>query len=201
MAAGHAEPRDAHAGADRGRAHAWPVRGDPPDDLMPGDHRQFRIRQLAVDQMKIGAADAAGRDVDPDLAGAGLRTRERARHEGLPRALAHHCLHRGGHGPPAGLRLYADFAFELHPQLERADLERHPRRIRATAERAVTLGPRDRMLDLALRLHADTLQELANALVQGFLVHRGLPTNSLVKTWTTFAARNIPSPRRARRCP
>ena len=38
------------------------------DDLVPRHDRQFRVFQFAVDHMQIGAADAAGRDLDQDFA-------------------------------------------------------------------------------------------------------------------------------------
>ena len=45
--------------------------GDATDDLMSEHERKLRLGQLAVDDVKIGAAHAARLDVDPDLAGPG----------------------------------------------------------------------------------------------------------------------------------
>jgi hypothetical protein len=41
---------------------------DGPDDLMARDDRQLRRREFAVDDVEVGAADAAGADADQDLA-------------------------------------------------------------------------------------------------------------------------------------
>ena len=66
MAARMAEPRDADAGPKR-QADALASRLDPADDLMPRHDRQLRIGQVAVDHVQVGAADAAGRDRQPNL--------------------------------------------------------------------------------------------------------------------------------------
>src|SRR5438309_283482 len=50
-------------------------RPHPPDDLVAGHDRQLRIGQLAIDHMQIGSADAAGRDLHQDFAGARRRNR------------------------------------------------------------------------------------------------------------------------------
>ena len=71
MAAGVAEPRHADARAER-RVDAVADRLDPADDLVAGNDRQLRIGQFAVDDVQIGAADAAGLDAHADLAGARL---------------------------------------------------------------------------------------------------------------------------------
>ena len=68
-AAGMAEPgnADAPSGPERRHAVAGPV--DDADDLVTGHDRQTRIRQLAVDDVQVGPADAAGLDADQDLTG------------------------------------------------------------------------------------------------------------------------------------
>ena len=55
-AAGIAEPRHADALTHREAGYALPDRRDPPDDLMARHDRQFRVFQVAIDHMKIGAA-------------------------------------------------------------------------------------------------------------------------------------------------
>ena len=72
-AAGRAEPGHADPLAQGKAGDAGAERRDPADDLMAGDDRQLRVRQFAVDHMQVGAAHAAGRDLDQDLAGPRLR--------------------------------------------------------------------------------------------------------------------------------
>jgi hypothetical protein len=67
MAARMAEPRDADAGPKR-QADPLASRLDPADDLMPRHDRQLWVRQIAVDHVQVGAADAAGLDRQPNLA-------------------------------------------------------------------------------------------------------------------------------------
>jgi hypothetical protein len=74
-AAGGAEPRHANARADRDAGHASADRGDATDNLVPGHDREFGIGKLAVDHVQIGAADAAGRNLDQNLACRRLRNR------------------------------------------------------------------------------------------------------------------------------
>ena len=66
VAAGMAEPGHADARAEL-QTDAVAGRLDPADDLVAGDDRQLRVRQFAVDDMQIGAADAAGLDPHADL--------------------------------------------------------------------------------------------------------------------------------------
>ncbi len=72
--AGARQPADAYARPNRQRG-ALPDRLDHADDLMPGNDRKRDLRQLAVDDVQIGAADAAGLDPQPRLAGPGRRLR------------------------------------------------------------------------------------------------------------------------------
>ena len=46
---------------------------DETDDLMAGNERQLGLRQLSVDDVQVGSADAAGRDCNEDLALGRLR--------------------------------------------------------------------------------------------------------------------------------
>ena len=65
--AGLGEPGDADpvTGA-KGRDRAAGV-DHAPDDFVPGRHRVDGLRQLAVDEMQVGAADAAGAHLDENL--------------------------------------------------------------------------------------------------------------------------------------
>jgi hypothetical protein len=55
-------------GAKRKTADAGTDRSHPADNLVAGHDRQLRIRQFAVDHVQIGATDAAGRNLNQDLA-------------------------------------------------------------------------------------------------------------------------------------
>jgi hypothetical protein len=70
--AGVAKPRNANPLPDAEALDTRPDRIDAADDFMAGDDRQDRIGQLTIDDVQIRAADAAGRDIHPDLAGARL---------------------------------------------------------------------------------------------------------------------------------
>jgi len=69
MAAGTAKPGNADAHAEGQAFHAAANGIDTADNLMAGDDGQFGIGQIAVDDMEIGAADAAGGDGDTNFAG------------------------------------------------------------------------------------------------------------------------------------
>src|SRR5205814_255977 len=63
-------------------------------------------------------------------------------------------------------------AVELHLQLQAGDLQGHLRRQRlAATERLGGEALGHRLLDLALRVDAHRLEELADAEVEGFLIH------------------------------
>ncbi len=70
-AAGPAQPGDADAVADFKLNDAIAPLRHFADDLMAEDERQFGLRQFAVDNVQIGAADGAGVDADQELARAG----------------------------------------------------------------------------------------------------------------------------------
>ena len=67
---GMAEPRDADARAEL-EAHALADRLDAADNLMSRHDGQLRIGQFAVDDVQVGATDAAGLDPDANLARSG----------------------------------------------------------------------------------------------------------------------------------
>src|SRR5262249_56157263 len=74
-AVGRAEPRHADALADRQARYAGTRRRNASDDLVAGNERQLRMRQLAVDHVKIGAADTAGVDLEKKVFALGQRER------------------------------------------------------------------------------------------------------------------------------
>jgi hypothetical protein len=66
---------------------------DASDDLVPRHQRQFGIRQFAVDDVEVGAADATRCDLHHDLAG-GRRGRRPLAHDEWPaQLLEHHRAH------------------------------------------------------------------------------------------------------------
>src|ERR1051326_8051065 len=82
---------------------------------------------------------------------------------------------------------YADLAVERHAHAERGDLEGALYRQRFAALQLARLDRLlHRLLDLALRAHPPHLQELADAEVEGFLVHQCSPLRILF-------ARSLPS--------
>ncbi len=68
MAAGPPQPGYADALARDEVGDACSAADHPADDLVTGDHRQHRIGQLAVDEVEVGAAHAAGFHPQQDLA-------------------------------------------------------------------------------------------------------------------------------------
>ncbi len=76
--AGVAEPGHADARAGREAHDAGAERVDTTDDAAPRDHGQQRVREDAVDDVKVRGADAAGADLDPHLPGTRAALRELA---------------------------------------------------------------------------------------------------------------------------
>ncbi len=70
MAARMAEPRNANALAKAQMGDIGADRIDPSHDLMSRYDRYFRIRQFAVNDVKIGTADAASADANANFAAA-----------------------------------------------------------------------------------------------------------------------------------
>ena len=92
-AAGGAEPRHADALAEREAADALADRRDAADDLVPRHDRQLGVLQLAIDDVQVGAADAAGGDLDQQLPRPRLRQRPFPQDQRGPRAVEHHGAH------------------------------------------------------------------------------------------------------------
>ena len=92
-ATGVAEPRNADA-----LTHAQPFDGRPDhidtaDDLVAGDDRHLRIGQLAIDNMQVCAADAAGGNLDSNLTRPRLPIGKIGPFKRSPKLFQHHRLH------------------------------------------------------------------------------------------------------------
>jgi len=97
MSARAPEPWHADASADGVLGDAGAALDDCADDLVTRNYRHLRVGQLAFDEVKIGAADAAGADSDQHLPGSWRRARQRLEAQGQPRRGKQHRLHGGWH--------------------------------------------------------------------------------------------------------
>jgi LTXXQ motif family protein len=93
MSAGLTKPRNADAAANlmRVEAAAHPI--DPSDNFVAGNDGKLRIWQVAVDDVKIGAAHAAGGDTNPYFAVGRPGVGALHKLERRPRTFQHHRTH------------------------------------------------------------------------------------------------------------
>jgi hypothetical protein len=63
------------------------------DNLVSGNERKLGVRQVAVDDVEIGAADGARRNFDKHLAGTRTRRLPLNQPQGMASSLEHHRLH------------------------------------------------------------------------------------------------------------
>ncbi len=87
-----AEPWHADTAADPFRIRA--DRLDHADDLVVGDERQLRLRQVFIDHMQIGPAHGTGLDPQSYLSGTWVGKRAFDRYQRLSDFLKHHRSHR-----------------------------------------------------------------------------------------------------------
>ena len=73
-----------------------------PDDLVARHERELGLGELAVDDVKVRPAHAAGEDAEDDLAGAGTRLVDVIEPQRLPRTMQAHRFHHGIQYPPLG---------------------------------------------------------------------------------------------------
>ena len=96
LAAGPAEPRDPDPVAGSEALRPGPRPDHLGDHLMAEDQRQLRLGQFGVDDVEVGAADAAGDHPREQLAAPRLRIGDLGLHERLPGTLEddrpHACL-------------------------------------------------------------------------------------------------------------
>ena len=93
MAASSAEPGNADAHAVREPSDAAADGVDPADDFVAGHDGEFWIRQFAVDDMEVGAANPAGGDPNPHLAIGRLGIGPLLKFELFAGPLQHHRVH------------------------------------------------------------------------------------------------------------
>jgi len=98
-----AEPRHADPAADQRRIDAGSHPLDRADDLVPGDERQPRQWQLAVDDVQVGAADRAGLDAQHQFPGIRLGIGPALRPQRLARCMQDHRTHRRHPADEAGV--------------------------------------------------------------------------------------------------
>ena len=95
MAAGPAQPGNSHALPGRHAAHPRADGRYPAHDLVARNHRQHGVGQLAIDEVKVGPAHAAGFDPQQDLAGGRARHGQLDRLQGQAGAFEQHGAHGG----------------------------------------------------------------------------------------------------------
>ena len=115
-----AEPGDADAPADRERGGAGAAGQHLAHDLVAGDQGQLGVRQLAVDDVQIGAADRAGLDPHQDLARAGDGVGEPGRAQWLAGSVEDHGEHDGTIVGFAAVRLIWRERAAMKPGMARA---------------------------------------------------------------------------------
>jgi hypothetical protein len=94
VAAGAPEPGNTDPLPDREAANEGTHGIDPPDDLVPWNHRQLRLGQVAVDDVEVGSTDAASLDPDPNLSRTGRGVGPLDKLERSARPVQYHCVHR-----------------------------------------------------------------------------------------------------------
>ena len=90
--AGKAVAARAVGPAEPGNAEALPVLRAA-DDLVTDDERELRLRQLAVDDVEVGAADRARGDPQPNLARLRLGDGQLLEPQRLAGRVKHHRAH------------------------------------------------------------------------------------------------------------
>ena len=93
LAAGIAKPRHSHALTGAMILCAPPSLHHCSNDLVSNDQGQLGLGQLAVNDVKIRAADSAGAYFDQHLIRSGLRDRNIRRTKRLVGSVQHHCAH------------------------------------------------------------------------------------------------------------
>jgi len=93
VAAGLPEPGNPDPLTDAPAVHAGPGAQHSADNLVPGNDRQPRLRQFAVDDVQVGATHGASLHVHQELARGGLRVGALLHTKGFAGDVQHHCAH------------------------------------------------------------------------------------------------------------
>ena len=88
-----AQPRNANSVTGGKSLDVLAYLFDASNDLMPGDERQFRIRQLAIDNVKVGAANGTSSNTNEQLSRAQFRFWRVTRAKRLPWFFENHRAH------------------------------------------------------------------------------------------------------------
>ena len=96
MFATRAEPRHADAGAYAVLGDARTASNDCSDNLMSGNHREFGVAKLSVDEMQIGPAHPAGVNRDKHLSGLRHGNGQSRSAQRLTDRIEQHRVHRRG---------------------------------------------------------------------------------------------------------
>ena len=90
MAAGMAEPRYPHTLAKLQVFDAVSQIIDTSHDFVPGSYRIRDVRQFAIQDMQVGAADPAGSNTNADFPGARTKIRQLRPFQPAARLFQHH---------------------------------------------------------------------------------------------------------------
>ena len=99
VAIGPSQPRDPYPLTGVEALRPLPRRLDRADDLMTEDEGQLRLVEVAVGDVEVGPADAAGVNPHEHLPPARLRIGQPCLTKGLPLGVENHCPHPA-HSPP-----------------------------------------------------------------------------------------------------
>ena len=88
-----AEPGDANALADPKSFDAISKHIDSTDNFVTGDNRDLGVWQFSIHDVKVSSANAAGKNLHPDLPGSGLVVGELGPLKRSLKLLQDHCVH------------------------------------------------------------------------------------------------------------
>ena len=93
MTAGTPQPGNADPLAKRKAFDPGAFFDDDADDFVAENERQSGLRQIAVDDVQVGPADAAGPHLEHDLPSPGAWPRHFGQSQGLARCIQNHRFH------------------------------------------------------------------------------------------------------------
>ena len=113
-AAGPAEPGNAHTLPQAEACDAAAKLQHRTDDLMAEHQWEFRLGELAVDDVQVGAADPTDVNLQRQLALTGLTVRKIGFLQGSPDAVEHHRTHRDPRPSSPGSSVLEEEAYLVH---------------------------------------------------------------------------------------